>query len=78
MVVPQAVAPNFAALLVSRAIAGTLAGILQNVMEQLSTDMWATDKERNLPITLYSYVFAAGATLGPALGSIVGNLSWRW
>ncbi|KAL8897077.1 MAG: hypothetical protein Q9207_007400 [Kuettlingeria erythrocarpa] len=54
MVIPQAVAPNFATLLVSRAIAGALGGILQNVMEQLSTDMWATEKERDLPVTLYS------------------------
>ncbi len=78
MVIPQAVAPNFATLLISRAIAGALGGILQNVMEQLSTDMWATEKERDLPITLYSYVYVAGVTLGPALGSIVGNLAWRW
>lgn len=78
MVIPQAVAQNFATLLVSRAIAGALGGILQNAVEQFSTDLWATDKERNLPVTLYSYVYVAGVTLGPALGSIVGNLSWRW
>ncbi|KAL8846238.1 MAG: hypothetical protein Q9221_008670 [Calogaya cf. arnoldii] len=78
MVIPQAVAQNFATLLVSRAIAGALGGILQNAIAQFSTDLWATDEERNLPVTLYSYVYVAGVTLGPALGSIVGNLSWRW
>ncbi|KAL9010583.1 MAG: hypothetical protein Q9173_004494 [Seirophora scorigena] len=78
MVIPQAVAPNFATLLVSRAIGGAVGGILQNTVEQLSGDLWPTDKERNLPITVYTYVYVAGVTLGPVLGAIVGNLSWRW
>ncbi|KAL8967995.1 MAG: hypothetical protein Q9197_005118 [Variospora fuerteventurae] len=78
MVIPQAVAPNFATLLVSRAIAGAIGGILQNTMEQLSGDMWRTDKERNLPVTFYTYVYVAGVTLGPVLGAAVGDLYWRW
>ncbi|KAL8835210.1 MAG: hypothetical protein Q9170_003406 [Blastenia crenularia] len=36
-------------------------------MEQLAADLWLTDKDRNLPITLYTYVYVAGVTLGPAL-----------
>ncbi|KAL8937594.1 MAG: hypothetical protein Q9216_004352 [Gyalolechia sp. 2 TL-2023] len=78
MVIPQAVAQNFATLLVSRALAGTFGGILQNTMEQFSADLWLTEQERDLPITLYTYVYVAGVTLGPAFGAIVSRLSWRW
>ncbi|KAL8680966.1 MAG: hypothetical protein Q9186_002866 [Xanthomendoza sp. 1 TL-2023] len=78
MVIPQAVAPNFATLLVTRALAGLFGGILQNAPEQIAADLWPTDKERNLPITFYTFVYVAGVTLGPAVGSIVGALSWRW
>ncbi|KAI4117748.1 MAG: hypothetical protein LQ345_002077 [Seirophora villosa] len=78
MVIPQAVAPNFATLLVSRAIGGAVGGILLNSMEQLCADLWRIDKERNLSITVYTYAYVAGVTLGPVLGALVGNLSWRW
>lgn len=77
MVIPQAVAQNFATLLVTRIIAGALGGILQNAPEQFAADMWRTDEERNLPITLYTYVYVAGVTLGPVLGAVFGNLSRR-
>ncbi|KAG6993821.1 hypothetical protein G7Y79_00050g085580 [Physcia stellaris] len=78
MVIPQAVAPNFATLLVGRAIAGALGGVLQNAMETFIADIWLTDEERNIPVTLYTLVLTAGVTLGPAFGAIVEVLSWRW
>ncbi|KAL8735512.1 MAG: hypothetical protein Q9181_002755 [Wetmoreana brouardii] len=78
LVVPQAVARNFATLLVIRAIAGTLGGILQNTMEMFVADIWLTDKERDLPVTLYTLVLLAGVTLGPVFGAIAKELSWRW
>lgn len=78
MVVPQAVAPNFATLLITRAIAGALGGVLQNAMETFVTDIWLTDEERNIPVALYTLVLLAGVTLGPAVGAIVDVLSWRW
>ncbi|KAL8663474.1 MAG: hypothetical protein Q9168_008086 [Polycauliona sp. 1 TL-2023] len=78
MVIPQALAQNFATLLVVRAIAGLAGGVLQNVLEQVAADLWATDKERNLPITLYTFVYVGGVTLGPVLGAVVHDLSWRW
>ncbi|KAL8770086.1 MAG: hypothetical protein Q9209_004124 [Squamulea sp. 1 TL-2023] len=77
-VIPQALAQNFATLLVVRAIAGTFGGVLQNVLEQTAADIWATDKARNLPITLYTFAYVGGVTLGPALGAIVSNISWQW
>ena len=78
MVIPQAVAPNFATLLVTRAIAGAFGGILQNAMATLLTDIWLTDEELNLPVTLFTFVLLAGVTLGPVFGAIVSVLSWRW
>ncbi|KAL9601018.1 MAG: hypothetical protein Q9179_003006 [Wetmoreana sp. 5 TL-2023] len=59
-------------------MAGTLGGILQNAMEMFVADIWLTDKERNLPITLYTLVLVAGVTLGPVFGAIAKELSWRW
>lgn len=78
MVIPQALAQNFATLLVVRAIAGLVGGVLQNLLEQVAPDVWATDKQRNLPITLYTFVYISGVTLGPVLGAVVHELSWRW
>ncbi|KAL8982059.1 MAG: hypothetical protein Q9205_003334 [Flavoplaca limonia] len=78
MVIPQALAQNFATLLVVRAIAGFVGGVLQNVLEQVAPDIWATDKDRNLPITIYTFVYVSGVTLGPVLGAIVHDLPWRW
>ncbi|KAL8804991.1 MAG: hypothetical protein Q9200_005596 [Gallowayella weberi] len=73
-----ALAPNFATLLVSRALAGVSGGILQNSFEQVAGDLWPIDRERNMSITLSTFVYVAGVTLGPALGSMVAVLSWRW
>ncbi|KAL8893849.1 MAG: hypothetical protein Q9192_004861 [Flavoplaca navasiana] len=78
MVIPQALAQNFATLLVVRAIAGFVGGVLQNVLEQVAPEIWTTEKERNLPITIYTFVYVSGVTLGPGLGAIVHELSWRW
>lgn len=77
-VIPQALAHNFATLLIARTIAGALGGILQNVPEPLITDMWLTDAERNLPVTLYVLALVGGVTLGPPFGAIAGQLNWRW
>ncbi|KAL9629053.1 MAG: hypothetical protein Q9204_005497 [Flavoplaca sp. TL-2023a] len=78
MVIPQALAQNFATLLVFRAIAGFVGGVLQNVLEQVAPEIWTTEKERNLPITIYTFVYVSGVTLGPVFGAIVHELSWRW
>ncbi|CAO1604865.1 hypothetical protein XANCAGTX0491_008406 [Xanthoria calcicola] len=76
--IPQALARNFATLLVVRAIAGLVGGVLQNALEQVAPDIWATDKQRNLPITFYTLMYVSGVTLGPVLGAVVHELSWRW
>ena len=78
MIVPQAVAQNFGTLLVTRAIAGFFGGIVQNAMEIFIADMWLTDDKRNLPMTLFTFLYISGFTLGSILDAIVKILSWRW
>ena len=77
MIIPQSVTQSFATLLVGRTIAGTFGGMLLNTLEQFAAEFWLTDEQRNLLITLYTYVYVAGVTLGPAFGAIVEKLSWR-
>ena len=78
MVAPQAVAPNFATLLATRAIAGAMGCILQNATETFIADIWFTEEERDTPITLYILALVAGVTVGPAFGAIITYTSWRW
>lgn len=78
-VIPQAVADNFATLIVTRVIAGGLGGIVQNAVESVIADTWRDEDERNLPITLFVFVFIAGFTVGPIIGAaIASHLYWRW
>ena len=76
--IPQAVAPNFATLIVTRAIAGSFGGILMDSLECFIADTWLTDPERDLPVTIFVCVYLLGICLGPVLGALVAVLYWRW
>ena len=78
MMMPQALAANLATFLITRTIAGICGGTLRNAMDIFIADIWLTDKQRNLPVTLFILVLTAGVTLGPAFGAISSSLSWRW
>jgi MFS family permease len=78
-VIPQAVAPNFATLIVCRFFAGCCGGVLQDAMDGIIADVWATAAERSLPVTTYIFCLLAGVSLGPVIGgAVVGSLYWRW
>ena len=78
-VIPQAVAPNFATLIVCRFIAGSAGGVLQNGMDGIIADTWQGAVQRSLPVTIYVTGLLAGVSLGPVYGGvIVHNLYWRW
>ena len=78
-VIPQAVARNFATLIVSRFLAGCCGGVLQDAMDGIIADVWATATERSLPVTTYVFCLLAGVSLGPVIGgAVVGSLYWRW
>ena len=65
-------------MLVTRVISGGFGGILMNSLECFIADIWLTDPERDLPVTVFVFVYVAGITLGPTLGAVVAMLSWRW
>lgn len=80
MIVPQAVAQNFATLVVTRFFSGGCAALLANTISSMIPDMWATDEERNLPISLYILMYLLGSTIGPPIfaGALEYLDSWRW
>jgi len=59
-VIPQAVANSFATLVVTRAIAGSLGGVLQNVIDGIAADVWEGEEKRLLPLTLYVFSLVGG------------------
>ncbi|THD00114.1 hypothetical protein EYZ11_000439 [Aspergillus tanneri] len=77
-VIPQALAPNFATLVVCRAIAGAFGGTLQNCADGLASNMFLHHKDRVFPLTLYTFTLLFGVTMGPVLGAAVEPLGWRW
>ncbi|PLB51629.1 MFS multidrug transporter, partial [Aspergillus steynii IBT 23096] len=77
-IIPQALAHNFATLVVSRAIAGAFGGTLQNCADGLASNMFLDHKDRVFPLTLYAFTLLFGVTMGPVLGAAVEPLGWRW
>ena len=79
MVVPQAVAPNFATLVACRFFGGGAAGVLQNGMDGIIADIWPGAVHRSLPVTIYVTGLLIGVTLGPVFGAVIVHcLYWRW
>jgi MFS family permease len=78
-VIPQAVAENFTTLIVCRFVAGCCAGVLQDIMDGIISDIWANAEQRSLPVTIYVFSLLVGVTLGPVIGGgITSTLNWRW
>ncbi|QDS69109.1 hypothetical protein FKW77_010248 [Venturia effusa] len=79
-VMVQAVAPNFATLIVARVIAGACGGVLQNSVDGIAADLWQNDKRnRTTSLTLYTLSLLGGVTFGPVFGgAIIRSLNWRW
>jgi MFS family permease len=78
-VIPQAVCQNFATLIVTRVIAGSLGGVLQNVVDGIIADMFEGEQARSLPVTLYIFCLVGGVSFGPVLGgAVISRLYWRW
>jgi MFS family permease len=78
-VIPQAIARNFATLIICRLFAGGAAGVLQNGMDGIIADIWPGAAQRSLPVTIYVTALLTGVSLGPVYGGvIIHNLYWRW
>ncbi|KAJ5340704.1 hypothetical protein N7541_009828 [Penicillium brevicompactum] len=77
--VPQAVAQNFATLVVTRFFAGGCVAILANTAAGVVGNIWSTDWARSVPISLYILGYMAGSSMGPVMGAAVfEHLGWRW
>lgn len=78
-IIPQALAPNFATLVVTRAFAGACGGVLQNVVDAIIADLYDGEYARSLPMTVYVFALLGGVTFGPVFGGLVTlGLDWRW
>ena len=77
-IIPQALAQNFATLLVSRVLAGAFGGTVQNAADGIVANVFLHHHERALPLTLYTLALLMGVTMGPVLGALFEPLGWRW
>ena len=71
-------AQNFATLIVTRILNGAFASAVLNTPEVALADLWATEKEKDLPVILFVWFYFIGFTVGPAFGALFVPLSWRW
>ncbi|KFY14468.1 hypothetical protein V492_02596 [Pseudogymnoascus sp. VKM F-4246] len=78
LLIPCALAPNFATLLVCRALDGIAFSAPMTLVGGTLADLW-NKNERGIPMA----VFSASPLMGPAIGPLVGGylsdaLGWRW
>ncbi|KAK5128814.1 hypothetical protein LTR85_000147 [Meristemomyces frigidus] len=80
MIIPQALAQNFATLVVTRFFSGGCVALLANTISSVIPDIWGDSKARSVPVGLYIMLYLTGSTLGPPMFAGVmqhiGN--WRW
>ncbi|KJX95167.1 MFS multidrug transporter like protein [Zymoseptoria brevis] len=76
---PSALAPNFATILVTRFFAGGASSVAINIVGGTITDIWRGDRARSLPMSIFALSGVVGIALGPFIGgAITTSLSWRW
>ena len=80
MIIPQALAQNFSTLIVTRFFSGGCVALLANTISSMIPDVWADDKARSLPISVYILLYLMGSTLGPPIfaGIMQHTGNWRW
>lgn len=77
--IPQAVAPNIATLVVTRFFSGSCVAILANTAAAVVGNIWDTDTSRSIPVSLYILGYLSGSSIGPVIGAAIStSLSWRW
>lgn len=77
--VPQAVAQNYATLVVTRFFSGGCAAILANTAAGVAGNVWSSEWSRSVPVSLYILGYMAGSSMGPVMGAaIFQSLGWRW
>jgi MFS family permease len=77
--IPSATAPNFATLVVTRFFGGGASSVSINIVSGTLTDIWKTDKDRSVPMSIFGMTSVIGIALGPFVGGATQtHLSWRW
>ncbi|PWY62021.1 cytochrome P450 [Aspergillus eucalypticola CBS 122712] len=77
--VPQAVAQNFATLVVTRFFAGGCVAILANTAAGVVGNLWSTEWFRSIPVSLYILGCMSWSSTGPVMGAMIfHSLGWRW
>ena len=78
--VGQALAKNFATLIVTRFFSGGCVALLANAASSIIPDLWATEKERSFPVAAWILCYLLGNTLGPPMyaGLVQRTGNWRW
>ena len=61
-IIPQALAKNFATLIISRTFAGAFGGTVQNAAEGVAANLFKTSQERLTALTVYIFTLLAGVT----------------
>jgi MFS family permease len=78
-IIPQAVAANFATLIVSRFFSGGCVSVLSNTAAALIGNIWEGDRARTIPMSLFVTLFLSGSSMGPVIAGIIfQTLGWRW
>lgn len=80
MIVAQALAQNFATLVVTRFFSGGCTALLANAISSVIGDLWITSDERSLPVAIYILCYMVGNTAGPSVFAQVppATGTWRW
>ncbi|EME47902.1 hypothetical protein DOTSEDRAFT_69738 [Dothistroma septosporum NZE10] len=80
MMIPQAVAKNFATLVITRFFSGGCVALLANTISSIIPDLWDSEKERSLPVSIYIVLYVGGSTAGPVIfaGMVEATNNWRW
>ncbi|KAK4502361.1 hypothetical protein PRZ48_005786 [Zasmidium cellare] len=77
--IPSALSPNFATILVTRFFGGGASSVAINIVGGTITDIWKGDAQRSLPMSIFGLSSVVGIALGPFIGgAIQSGLNWRW
>lgn len=77
--IPSALAPDFATIVVTRFFGGGASSVAINIVAGTITDIWKGDRDRSLPMSIFGMTSVVGIALGPFIGgAIQSGLNWRW
>lgn len=78
-IIPQAVAQNFATLIVVRIVTGSCTATLANITSGIVSDIWYAGLTKSFFTSMYIFALLSGLSMGPVFGSLVVQYTtWRW